>query len=92
MYLPTKFGADMSNCCRFIAINVFKKRRPAAILDFIRSEISRHFWFWDTDFSLRARYCGNMCNSDCSPAVIVIFQNGGRRHFGCCLNWNVTSA
>jgi len=64
MYIPTKFGEDISNCGRLMAINMFKKRRPAAILDFIRSEIAKYFWFWDTDFSLRARYCVNMCDSD----------------------------
>ena len=57
-----------------MAINVFSKRRPAAILDFIRTEISRYFWFWDADLSLRAKYCVNICNSHSSTAVRAIFK------------------
>jgi len=63
MYLRAKCRGDISNCCRIMAINVFSKRRPAATLDFIRSEISKYFWFSDTDFSLWVKCCAIMGNS-----------------------------
>ena len=63
MYLRTKFREDISNCGRIIAINVFSKRQPAAILDFIKSEISKYIWFTDTDFSLCAKYHAIIGNS-----------------------------
>jgi len=78
MYHSTKFREDISNCGRIIAINVFYvfyKRRPAAILDFIRSEISKYIWFTDTDISLCAKYHAIIGNSGWVMGVILTFQN-----------------
>jgi len=46
------------------------KWRTAAILDFHRSEIWRYFCFQDVGFSLWAKFCVNMCNSDWVMAIL----------------------
>jgi len=61
---------------------VFLKWRPAAILDFGRSEIWRYFCFRDVGFSLWTKFCLNTCNYDRVTAIKVNLQNGGRRHLG----------
>ena len=69
---------------RVMAIYLFLKWWPAAILDFCRSEIQRYFCFRDVSFSLWAKFCVNMCNSDWVMGIKVKFQNVPRRHFGFC--------
>ena len=69
-------------------IYVFLKWRPAAILDFQIFKIWRHFCFQDVGFSLWAKFCVNMCNSDWVMAIKVNFQNGVRRHLGFCRKWS----
>jgi len=90
IYIHTKFGEDILKGGRVITIYVFLKWRPAAILDFQRSEIWRHFCFRDVGFSLWAKFCVNMCNSDWVIAIKVNFQNGGRRHLGFYRNLNLS--
>jgi len=67
-----------------MTIYVFLKRRPAAILDFQRSEIWRYFCFEDVGFSLWAKFCVNTCNRAWGMAIKVNFQNGGSRHLEFC--------
>ena len=61
---------------RVMAIYVFSKWRPAAILNFYRSDIWRYFYFRDAGFSIWAKFCVNMCNSDWIMAINMNFQNG----------------
>jgi len=65
---------------RVMAIYVFSKWRPAAILDFQRSEIWRYFCFEDVGFSFWAKFCVNMCNSAWVMAIKVNLQKGGSHH------------
>ena len=48
--LHTKFGEDILKGGRVMTIYVFLKWRPAAILNFQRSEIWRYFCFQDVGF------------------------------------------
>jgi len=72
----------MLNGSRVLAIYVFLKWRPAAILDFGGSEIWRHFCFRYVGFRLWVNFLVYNCNCDRVMAVKVNFQNGGRRHLG----------
>jgi len=90
IHLHTKFGEDTLKGCWVMAIYVFSKWGPAAILHFCRSEIWRYFCFRDVGFSLSAKFCVNICNNDWVMAVEVNFQNGCRRYVGFCLKWNLT--
>jgi len=63
---------------------MFSKWRLAAILDFRRSEIWRHFCFGDVRFCLWTKFPMNVCNCDRVMASKVNIQNGGRRHLGFC--------
>jgi len=79
IYFRTKIGEYILKGGRVMTINVFLKWRLAAILDFQRSEIWTYFCFRDVGFSLWAKFCVNMCNSDWVMAIKVNIQNGGRR-------------
>jgi len=71
---------------------VFTKWPLAAILDFHRGEIWRHFCFWDIWFCLWTKFCVNVCICDRVMAVKVNFQNSRCRHLGFFRKWNLTSA
>jgi len=60
----------------------FSRWRTAAILDFCGSKIWRYFCFRHVGFSIWGKFCTNMCNCDRVMAVLLNFQNGGRRHLG----------
>jgi len=91
--LRTKFNEDIWKGGRVIAIYVFSKWRPAAMLDFGGSQIWTYFGFRDVGFSLWVKFCmNNMCNSDWVMDVYVNIQNGGRRHLVFFRKWNLTSS
>ena len=75
-------GDDISNGVLVMAIYVFLRWRPAAILDFGGSEIWRYYCFRNVGFSFWAKFFVYNCNCDRVMAVKVNFQNGGRRHLG----------
>jgi len=77
IHLPTEFGEDIWKVGRITAIYVFPQWQPAAILDFHKVKFEKV-----SGFSLWAKFCLNMRNSDCVLAFKVNFQNGGRRHLG----------
>ena len=67
------------------------KMELAAILDFRRNDIWRHFCLWDVCFCPWTKFRVNVCNCDWAMVIKVNFQNGGRRHLGFCRKWNLTS-
>jgi len=59
-----KFCANVSHSDQVVAIKRNFKMAPAAILDFLRSEIQRYFCFRDVSFSLSAKFHVNTCNTE----------------------------